>query len=116
MNNKMILDLQNVLGVSTTGEFDEETIEKAVARSKDKDVILWVQKFLNSLDHSFKVGKIKFYSDNSFMIILSGEYDKETRELLTYFQKEYWEYKRIPVTAELDRETWELISAYMKAN
>ena len=109
----MIKELQRIIHVPETGILDERTIDKATHMSNEMGVITWLQKFLNSLDHEFKVGRVKKIDDSSYLAILSGEMDRGTRELLTYFQKEYWEYKRIPVTAKLDRPTWELIAAYL---
>ena len=111
----MIKDLQKILNLAPTGTFDSLTLAKAVEHSKDTEVIIWVQKFLNSLDHEVKVGRVKVIDDSHCLIFLSGEFDRATRDLLTYFQKEYWMYKRIPVTAQLDSDTWELISAYLES-
>ena len=109
----MIKELQRIIHVPETGILDETTIDKATHMSNETGVITWLQKFLNSLDHEFKVGRVKKIDDSGYLAILTGEMDRGTRELLTYFQKEYWKYKRIPVTAKLDRPTWELIAAYL---
>ena len=109
----MINELQRIIHVPETGILDETTIDKATHMSNEMGVITWVQKFLNSLDHNFRVGRVKQIDDTSYLAILSGKMDRGTKELLTYFQKEYWKYKEIPVTAKLDRPTWELIAAYL---
>lgn len=109
----MIKELQRIIHVPETGILDEVTIDKAAHMSNEMGVITWVQKFLNSLNHNVKVGRIKPIDDSSYIAILSGKMDRGTKELLTYFQKEYWEYKRIPITAKLDKPTWELIAAYL---
>lgn len=111
--NKMIAELQKILEIQPTGSFNPLTIARATEQSDNPKVITWVQKFLNSLDHNYKVGEVKLINDNSFIIAYSGKFDRETKELLTYFQKEYWMYKEIPITARLDEGTWVLIAAYM---
>ena len=115
MYKEQIKDLQVILEVAPTGVFDEDTINKALNYSHDEMIIAWVQKFLNSLDHNVKLGKVKVIDDQSYIVELSGKFDRATKELLVYFQKEYGLIygDEINVTAQLDRPAWKLIANYI---
>lgn len=107
--------LQRILNLDITGVFDENMIDVATKNSDDPEVIGWVQEFLNSLDHNVKLGKVMVLSNDSYYVILSHKFDRATRDLLTFFQKEYgYKYLNIPITATLDRDTWKLISLVVK--
>ena len=109
--------LQRLLDLKITGIFDENTIDIATENSNKPEVIGWVQEFLNSLDHNVKVGSVTMLSHNSYYVTLSNKFDRATRDLLTFFQKEYgYEYLPIPVTATLDHDTWKLIATYCNKN
>ena len=109
--------LQSILNLQTTGIFDDDLIDIATDSSDTPEVIGWVQEFLNSLDHNVKVGKVTILSNDSYYVTLSNRFDRATRDLLTYFQKEYgYKYLPIPITATLDYDTWRLIAIYCNKN
>jgi len=100
--SNLTVELQTCLGIDVTGEFNKETLNKAYkCDNKNIFIIKWLQRFLNSLNCPQKVD-------------ITGLFDVDTKQVLTYFQKEYgYKYKRIPITAELDKPTWELIGEYL---
>lgn len=99
-----IRKLQTQLGIKVTGIFDQATLDsvKYITRPTPP-IIRLIQEFLNRL--------------GNYQLEVNGKWDKDTKEMLTYFQKEY-SYKlnkEMPITARLDEATWELIAEYCRS-
>ncbi len=98
----MIIKLQKILNLEETGILDRKTIIKAVEMKNDSKVISWLQEFLNGTDCPQKLK-------------ITGIFDADTKQVLTYFQKEYgWKFNMQNVTSEFDRHTMSLIAAYLQ--
>ena len=92
--------LQTILNLDKVS--DDKLFSVAMRKSKDPEVIKWVQNVLNTIDCSQKIK-------------ITGEFDWDTKLLLTFFQKEYGYKlgKRIPISSKLDKPTWELLKTYL---
>ena len=100
-----IRKLQTQLGIEVTGIFDDRTLSTVChIINPPSPLIRILQEFFNRLGNR--------------QIDVNGKWDSATKEMLTYFQKEY-SYKldmKMPITAKLDENTWKLIAKYCAAH
>ena len=95
-----IKKLQTQLGIGVTGTFDIETLEAVVHTTLTPPLIKLLQEFFNRLDN--------------MQIEVNGVWDRDTKEMLTYFQKEYGHKYNMQISeySKLNESTWKLIAQH----